>query len=249
VYELKSKECHCFTWHEGQGKRGSSEIATCLRIYLENLNTAGIKEVSLFADGCPGQNKNSIIAATLLHSISAMNNIEKITLHYFEAYHGQNEGDSAHSAIKTAIENAGDLYVPSQLIPVFRLARRKKPYIVHTLQFPDFLDYKTMAKNLCILSIRTDDQGGSVDWTKMQQIMVQKTNRNKIYFKTSHLVESFKSLTLNQSVKAQQQPQKLYSQSPKIGKDKYNDLISLCEGDFPVVRLSDYVNFFQSLPH
>lgn len=26
IYELKSRQCHCFTWHEGQGKRGPKEL-------------------------------------------------------------------------------------------------------------------------------------------------------------------------------------------------------------------------------
>lgn len=37
--------------------------------------------------------------------------------------------------------------------------------------------------------------------------------------------------------------QRLYSQPPKIAKDKYEDLMSLCEGDFPMVRLPEYVVF------
>ena len=125
IYNLQTKACHCFTWHEGQGKRGSSEIGTCLSIYLDQLDAAGVKTVKLFADGCPGQNKNSVIRAMLLHSASKLISIEKIHLMFFEAYHGQNEGDSAHSAISTALDNVGDLYVPSQLIPIFRLARKK----------------------------------------------------------------------------------------------------------------------------
>lgn len=106
----------------------------------------------------------------LLHTVHQLENIDQISILYFEAYHGQNEGDSAHSAIKTAIDDAGDLYVPVQLIPVFHLARRKNPYTVHALQSRDFLDYQKMSKDLRILSIRRDDQGNSVDWTKMQQI-------------------------------------------------------------------------------
>lgn len=249
IYELKSRQCHCFTWHEGQGKRGACEIATCLRLYLEEFNTKGVKEVTLFADGCPGQNKNSIIAAMLLHTVHQLENIDQISILYFEAYHGQNEGDSAHSAIKTAIDNAGDLYVPAQLIPVFHLARRKNPYTVHTLQSRDFLDYKKMSKDLRILSIRRDDQGNSVDWTKMQQIMVKKTDTDKIFFKTSHLEETFKSLTLKIRCQAQQEPHQTYSEPPMIAKDKYDDLMSLCEGALPVIRVTEYVNFFQSLPH
>lgn len=174
MYELKSRVCHCYAWHEGLGKRGASEIGTCLKMYLEHVDDEGKKDVILFADGCPGQNKNSIIATVLLHLINKLKNIQSISLLYFVANHGQNEGDSAHSAIKTAIDNAGDIYVPAQLVPIFRLARRKNPYTVHTLQAADFLDFKTLSKDLRVLSIRADDQGNVMDWTKITQLMVKK---------------------------------------------------------------------------
>ena len=57
IYNFQIKACHCFTWHEGQGNRGSSEIGTYLSIYLDQLDAAGVKTVKLFADGCPGQIK------------------------------------------------------------------------------------------------------------------------------------------------------------------------------------------------
>nr|CAI5860785.1 unnamed protein product [Callosobruchus analis] len=52
------QQCDCFLWHEGLGKRGASEISTCLYLQLKVLDAPGIEEVILFADGCSGQNKN-----------------------------------------------------------------------------------------------------------------------------------------------------------------------------------------------
>ncbi|KAK3894703.1 hypothetical protein Pcinc_001549 [Petrolisthes cinctipes] len=202
--------------------------------------------------GCPGQNKNSIIATMLLHSVQNLGNIKRIKLLYFEAYHGQSEGDSAHSAISTAIERVGDLLVPSQLIPVFRLARRKNPYSVHTLQHSDFQDYKTLANHLRIRSVREDDQGHDVVWLDMREVMVQKTDRDKLFFKTSHQQESYRSITLKRkwlSALDCNMPSKLYSKPPKISKEKYDDLMSLCKAPLPMVRVAEYVSFFESLPH
>ena len=41
----------------------------------------------------------------------------------------------------------------------------------------------------------------------------------------------------------------LYSQPPKISKDKHDELLALCDSDFPVIRLPEHVAFFRSLPH
>lgn len=126
--------------------------------------------------------------------------IKQISLLYFEAYHGQNEGDSAHSTIKTALDSAGDWYVPSQLVPIFRLAKRKQPYSIHTPKTTDLLDFKSPSKDLPIFSVRSDDQGGAVDWRNMTKIIVKKTESktNKI-FKTSHLKERNKFFNCEKS--------------------------------------------------
>lgn len=69
IYNLKTKQCDCFLWHEGISRRGSSEISICLFYQLE-----------IFTDGCSGQNKNSIVAAMLLHSVSSLNTLKYISL-------------------------------------------------------------------------------------------------------------------------------------------------------------------------
>ena len=117
-------------------------------------------------------------------------NINFISLRFFEPYHGQNEGDSAHSTITTALNNSGDVFVPSQLISIFRLARRKCPFIVHALDTQDFLDYKTFSKNLRILSLRKDNNGDPVNWTTMREVMVKKETPGQIFFKDSHLLKN-----------------------------------------------------------
>ena len=87
-----------------------------------------MKVASLFSDGCGGQNKNSIMATMLLYTVLHSKNLNEISLKFFETSHGQNEGDSVHSSISHAIKHAGNIFVPSQLCPIFKLARRQHPY-------------------------------------------------------------------------------------------------------------------------
>lgn len=250
VYNTASKDCECYLWHEGLSKRGSSEISTCLYKYLMTLDLNNIEEVFLFSDGCSGQNKNSAIATMLLHVVLTSKNIRMISLRFFEPYHGQNEGDSAHSAIQTSISAAGDLFVPSQLIPVIRLARHKKPYIVQTLESQDFLDFKGMAKDLRILSVRQDDNGKALDWPSMAEFMVLKHEPDKVFFKSSHLEDEYRSITLPRKVSNPScKPKKLNNKTIKLSEAKYNDLISLCSGQTPLIRNQEHINFYKNLPH
>lgn len=252
-YNLADHDCHCFTWHEAHSKRGSSEISTAIHMVLKEHDKNGLKKAFLFSDGCPGQNKNTIMVAMLLHLINSSSNLNEVSLRYFESFHGQSEGDSAHSAITTAIKQAGDVFVPSQLAPIFSLARRKQPYKVHTLQYDDFLDFKLLSEQLKILKIRKDneDSGVVINWNKVMEVKVTKAHPSTIFLKTSHLDAEYNSISLKrkQANVRQFKLQALNSEPNKISKEKYGDLMSLCTGATPVVRNAEHKAFYPSLPH
>ena len=58
TYDLDSHRVNCFMWHEGEGGRGSSEIATCMHHYLKSLPDH-IKRVFLFSDTCSAKTGTS----------------------------------------------------------------------------------------------------------------------------------------------------------------------------------------------
>ena len=134
----------------------------------------------IFSDGCSGQNKNSIIPAMLLHVVTNSNNINEISLRYFETSHGQSEGDSAHSAIGYAIKKAGDVSQPVQLEPFIYGARPKQPYIVLQLFYDSFLDFKTLSKELRVLDSRDEGEG---NWHEKMEVGVLSSKPNTIFFK------------------------------------------------------------------
>lgn len=219
-----------------------------------------IECVQLYADGCAGQNKNSIVASMLLYCVNNTS-LQEITLSFFEPLHGQSEGDSAHSAIGTAVKSAGDLFVPSQLTSVICLARRKNPYHVIEMNTDDFIDFKSLSTDLRILSVRTCDNTNAnikIDWTTMSELKVIKSKPRTIYFKTSPLQETHQSITLKRHVKTadaqgdslkRKHIEKLNKAHPKITHQKYKDLLSLCSGNRPVIRGEDHKRFYINLPH
>lgn len=58
---LTRGNCYSFVWTEDLHKKGSNEIASCVYYALNDRNLDDKKKVRLFADGCGGQNKNSIV--------------------------------------------------------------------------------------------------------------------------------------------------------------------------------------------
>lgn len=84
VYELESKAGHCYFWHEGLGGRGSNAIASHVHDFLIQKDNTGTEVVYLFADGCGGQNKNSILPAMFIYFLRyEAKHIKKITLFFF----------------------------------------------------------------------------------------------------------------------------------------------------------------------
>lgn len=80
--------------------------------------------------------------------------INSITHKFLVRGHTQNEGDNIHSIIEKTIKKAkksGPIYVPDQYIQLIRNAKKKgKPYIVHELNFTDFIDWKDLTDQLSI---------------------------------------------------------------------------------------------------
>ena len=119
------------------------------------------------------------------------NKYARNVLRFFESFHGQYEGDSVHSAINTAIERSGDLSVPSQLSPIFALARRKRPYKVKKLEHYKFLNLKKLSQDLKFFNLRKDNQNLKfpVNWNQVMEMSVIKSKPSTICFKSSHLEE------------------------------------------------------------
>ncbi len=248
MYELASRDCDCFYWNETMSHRGSSEIATCVFSYLQEKDASEHIEANLFADGCPGQNKNTIIASMLLYFIRTSKNVIEVSLRFFETNHGQNEGDSAHSAISTAMDAQAEILVPSAMPSIIEKARNGNPYKVRSMDFKDFLDFKSYSKSLNILSVRKNDDGsGTINWTEIMEIRVIKTSPNTLFYKNSHCDDEYKSITLKKP--GDNCVSKLNPAPIKIAAAKYNDLISLCTGDVRVIRNNDHVEFYKNLPH
>ena len=102
----------CYLWDETDGSKGSSEVATCLCLYLNSIRHP-ITSVSLFSDTCGGQNKNKNVCVALLNCVNQHPSLTTVDQKFFEPGHSCMESDSMHSAIETA-KRKTQVHVPSQ---------------------------------------------------------------------------------------------------------------------------------------
>lgn len=68
VYEQETATGYCYLWDESNGKRGSSEIGTCLYQYISSL-PASIKHISFFSNTCGGQNRNQFVVTAMQQAL------------------------------------------------------------------------------------------------------------------------------------------------------------------------------------
>ncbi|CAH2019609.1 unnamed protein product [Acanthoscelides obtectus] len=92
------------------------------------------------------------------------------------------EGDDT---VKHKLKARYDLHIAEKLYPIISLARINSPYKVVPMKFSDFKDYKSLSKDLRILSIRTSESGKNVKWTDVMEVLVTQASPLKIFFKNS----------------------------------------------------------------
>ncbi|KAG5883085.1 hypothetical protein JTB14_003196 [Gonioctena quinquepunctata] len=127
---------------------------------------------------------------------------------------------------------------------------RQRPYDVIPIGFEDFIDFKKLFLDLRILKSRETDD--AIKWNDIMEVKVSKLHPDTLFFKSSHNQHEYSKITLKRQKKINLKTvilRPLNEEPNKIGKAKYEDLMSLCQGVTPVVKIAEYRVFYASLPH
>lgn len=77
---LSTENVHAYVWTEDESSKGSNQVSTSVYHCLNNLNLEGKKIIRLVADGCGGQNKNSVVTGMAMkwlhHAPNHINRVE-----------------------------------------------------------------------------------------------------------------------------------------------------------------------------
>ncbi|CAG9790210.1 unnamed protein product [Diatraea saccharalis] len=148
VYECKTQNGYCYTWGEGDGKRGSCEIATCLTRYLKEVDNRGVKTLIFYCDNCTGQNKNRVILSLFKYFLQTSQNLQTIQINYLLPGHTYMPVDSMHAVIKREVKNL-IIWAPSQWATFMETARKRpKPYSVEVLEHTDFINFNNLSDTI-----------------------------------------------------------------------------------------------------
>ena len=269
IYEQITHEGFCFLWNETIAKRGSDEVGSCLKKYLDQLPPS-VKHLSMYSDNCYGQNRNSFIALFLLHYVVNSDHLETIDQKFLETGHTYMEVDSMHAAIehsrKTAINSVQatnlqtHVCIPQNWEIVIANARRKrgtKPYKVRSLQQADFINLKLLKADIMPVPVNIDTTGNRLNMKTVKWLRYKKTHPMSIFYKNDLTDDEFWELSLTGKKSSRSRPpkhpstvqlQRLYHQLLPISSQKYNDLLDLFTGPASVCD-PVYHDFYAKLPH
>lgn len=250
VFDYRNGQGHCYVWPETEALRGSNEIASCVFMYLTQLKAEGISQVVLFSDSCGGQNRNRNFLSMLWY-VMKQRYFETIEHVFFVSGHSQNEGDSMHSTIENASRHV-PVYTPAQWAQLIRGAKRKQPlYLVEEMNRANMFDFKKIASVL--KNFELDTNKDKVKWLKVKRFSLSSKEPNivKVYYDYS---ENYRFLNLLQRVRVvhqlpddkQIQLQKASLKPYPLNKDKYSDLVDLCDKN---IIPQAHQEFYKSLPH
>ena len=139
VHDMVVDRGYMYMWDETVARRGSSEVASCLRHFFEMYRT-GAKSLVSYSDGCGGQNKNLTILG--LYSELQQQGIYDILDHKFLTRgHTFLRNDSDFAQIERRKASAV-VYLPSDWCKVVEEANRRNPFQVVQMEQRQFFNYK-----------------------------------------------------------------------------------------------------------
>ena len=203
-----------------------------------------------YSDNCGGQNKNTSFVSMLWYALQKFN-FTSVEHKFLEKGHTQNENDSIHAAIENASRKIS-VYTTPQWAAIVSAAKHQKPYIVKEMDINDFYNFKEVSKQLKNLDLDVNRE--KVYWSMIRTMKITAQNPSILQFQYEYegpIYEINLVQCLRRSHEIPPNPrniilQQLKDQRSLISKEKYDDLVSLCQKK---IIPSVHHQFFLSLPY
>ena len=147
IHDCVASKGFMYMWDETVAKRGSSEVASLLKLLSGLMYRTGARSLVSYFDGCGGQNKNLAIVG--LYNELHLSRVYDILNHKFLTRgHTFLRNDTDFAQIKKRKASA-TVYVLSDWFSVVKEANCRNPFEVIAMQEEDFLNYKDFVDGKC----------------------------------------------------------------------------------------------------
>ncbi len=125
-----------YTWGEYESGKGANEVCSALHDCLQRLQKRvlrkGFRRLDLFADSCPGRNKNASLLCMLMQYVnSPKNSFSEIRVIFPVRGHSYMPVDAIFGRIETQYRKLRRIITPESYIEVMNCFGRVRQYGVH----------------------------------------------------------------------------------------------------------------------
>ncbi len=147
IHNIKTGKSTMYVWHETVAKRGSSEVASCLKKWLDDEYAKGdFGRLIVVSDNCAGQNKNINLVLMYLRELHS-NRLTDIDHVYLVPGHSHMACDRNFGNIELKVSALGIVYKPDDYVNAIKTATREGFSVVKMTQ-DDFLDFGSLLKHV-----------------------------------------------------------------------------------------------------
>ena len=139
IHDCVAEKGYMYMWDETVAKRGSSEVASCLKHFFHTYRT-GARSLISYSDGCGGQNKNLTIVG-FYNELHESGVYDILNHKFLTRGHTFLMNDTDFAQIEKRKASA-TVYLPSDWFSVVKEANHQSPFEVVPMQQEEFMNFK-----------------------------------------------------------------------------------------------------------
>lgn len=188
IQDATCEKSFCMMWDESVAGRGGNEIASCLIKWVEQNVSDEVKEITIWSDNCPSQNRNILMIMCYFLILRIKPNITAVNHKFLARGHTHLEADAVHSTIERERKKLSQFQIitPWDWQQMVRLCGTKKQFTVVNMEYSDFKEFKHLFEGSTALYInkKKDSAGNDFLISHAVHLQVRRNNPGIIYYKT-----------------------------------------------------------------
>nr|CAH7753409.1 unnamed protein product [Callosobruchus chinensis] len=178
----------CMMWDEGVAGRGGNEVASCLIKWVEQNISEEVKEITIWSDNCPSQNRNILMVMGYFYILRMKPNVTVVNHKFLARGHTHLEADAVHSTIERERKKLPQFKIitPWDWQQMVRLCGTKKQFTVVDMECSDFKDFKHLfdGSTAPYINKKKDAAGNDFLISLAVHLQVRRSNPGILYYKT-----------------------------------------------------------------
>lgn len=142
IHDLKTGKAYYYIYHEGLAAKTPDEVCSFLMDYINNYADPGSRELRLFSDNCPGQNKNHTLVRFCMALIQT-GRFDKVTQYFPIRGHSFLPCDRDFGVIKRHLRKFDRIYSVHEYTEHIIQSSKSNKFVVREVSTQDIFAWKT----------------------------------------------------------------------------------------------------------